>query len=104
LTVDQAVPLGLVLNELLTNALVHAFPGRSGQISIDLGSEADGGIHLEVADDGVGFTPPTDMKSLGLELVKRLVRQLRARLVFDSTPTTGSRYRILVPREEQRHA
>ena len=55
LDVDSAVPIGLILNELIVNALKHAFPdGRAGTLHIALRHAADG-LHLEVSDDGVGL-------------------------------------------------
>jgi two-component sensor histidine kinase/CheY-like chemotaxis protein len=84
LTVDQAIPCGLILNELLSNALKHAFKdGRAGTIRITLQKTPDGSVELAVADDGVGF--PRDFRwqesrSLGLKVVLTLVKQLRADL------------------------
>ena len=76
---DTAVPCGLILNELLTNALKYAFPdGRAGDIYITLSAEA-GRVTLSVRDTGVGF--PTDLdfrhtESLGLQVVSMLTEQL----------------------------
>lgn len=56
LDVDTAVPIGLILNELIVNALKHAFPnGRQGTLRVSLHRQVDG-LHLEVSDDGVGLT------------------------------------------------
>lgn len=56
LDVDTAVPIGLILNELIVNALKHAFPdGRRGTLRVSLHRQVDG-LHLEVSDDGVGLT------------------------------------------------
>lgn len=56
LDVDTAVPIGLILNELVVNALKHAFPnGREGTLRVSLHRHVDG-LHLEVSDDGVGLT------------------------------------------------
>jgi two-component sensor histidine kinase len=56
LDVDTAVPIGLILNELVVNALKHAFPqGRKGALRVSLHRRVDG-LHLEVSDDGVGLT------------------------------------------------
>lgn len=78
---DTALPYGLIVNELVTNALRHAFPdGRGGTIELRL-SRTDGAIELLVADDGVG--PPADWSggeapagSLGLRIVRALAGQL----------------------------
>ena len=80
LGVDQAIPIGLILNELISNALKHAFPdGRSGTIRIEAQSQ-DSLVNLAVVDDGVGMAEDLDArgrKSLGLEIVEILARQLR---------------------------
>jgi PAS domain S-box-containing protein len=77
--VDTAVPCGLILNELLTNALKYAFPdGRTGDIHIGLRAEA-GHVTLRVHDTGVGFPEDLDFQntdSLGLQLVGMLTEQL----------------------------
>lgn len=80
LGVDQAIPAGLILNELVSNALKHAFPdGRTGSVVIE-GSRREGRIHLAVVDDGVGVPPGVDMvrpNSLGMQIIKILTRQLK---------------------------
>lgn len=77
LPVDQAIPLGLILNELITNALKHAFPDdRRGTVTIGLGQHEQR-VVLTVADDGVGGSAPAvTSASLGTLLVRTLVRQL----------------------------
>lgn len=77
---SRAVPLGLVVNELVTNALKHAFPqGRSGVIRVEFSVVPPGEGHLCVRDDGVGMGPPRPGSS-GTELVRRLVQQVGGRL------------------------
>ncbi len=79
LDIDRAMPCGLIISELLSNSLKHAFAEReTGRISIDLTRE-NGSFILRVGDDGVGL--PVDMdfrdtESLGLQLVNTLVEQL----------------------------
>lgn len=84
LNIDQSIPCGLILNELVSNALKHAFPdNRSGEIIIGLSSGADEWISLAVRDDGVGFPADLDFmnsRSLGLQLVDMLVKQLQGRI------------------------
>jgi PAS domain S-box-containing protein len=84
LAVDTAVPCGLIVNELLTNCLKHAFPDeRPGLIEIQVIAGADRGICLLVRDDGVGLPPHVDLDrtdTLGLQLVKTLAEQLRAQV------------------------
>jgi two-component sensor histidine kinase len=81
LGIDYAVPCGLIVNELVSNALKHAFPNQDkGEISIRLQTEAtQQKIQLLVSDDGVGIQEGVDLSnptSLGLQLVKALVSQL----------------------------
>ena len=82
LPVNHAVPCGLILNELFTNALKHAFVNRDkGKVTVSLGSDAPDRISLSVGDDGIGLPPETDLKgarSLGLRLVQMLAGQLHA--------------------------
>lgn len=88
LVLDQAIPCGLILNELISNALKHAFPdGREGTIRLGL-SEENGRVSIRLADDGVGVLPgmnPLRNANLGLELVQTLVEQLDGHLEMDTT-------------------
>ncbi len=77
---EHAVPLGLIVNELVTNALKYAFPdARSGMIQVDLEVLHHGEGCLRVRDDGIGMGPPRPGSS-GTELVHRLVRQIGGHL------------------------
>jgi two-component sensor histidine kinase len=82
--VDRAIPCGLILNELITNALKHAFPdGRRGVVRVEFGREAAGAIAFSVRDDGEGFPRDFDVwksESMGMQLVCTLVEQLDAEL------------------------
>src|SRR5262249_31439684 len=79
---DMAVPCGLILNELVSNAFKHGFPGGSGgEIKLTLHSTPGGRYTLRVQDSGVGIPPGLDFKtskSLGLKLVRLLTQQIRA--------------------------
>lgn len=95
LGVEQAIPCGLILNELLTNALKHAFPeGRVGRVRVSAQSTSDGRIAVSVADDGVGLAKrplAQASESLGWRLVQTLAEQLDAELLVESgTGTTVS--------------
>ncbi|MCX6876415.1 MAG: PAS domain-containing protein [Verrucomicrobia bacterium] len=85
LEIDQAIPCGLLVSELVSNALKHAFPaGQRGELWVGLQPVAGGsGLRLRVADNGTGLPPafdPLDLTSLGLQLVSALARQLGGRL------------------------
>jgi len=81
MSMDLAVPCGLILNELVSNALKHAFPdGAAGEIRMTLHSGPQGICVLRVEDSGVGIPASLDVdrnKSLGLRLVKSLTKQIR---------------------------
>ncbi len=82
---QRAVPCGLLVNELLSNACKHAFPdGRSGTLKVELHAPGDDGLALlAVSDDGVGLPPGVEIgqtRSLGLQLVPLLTEQIGAEL------------------------
>jgi PAS domain S-box-containing protein len=93
LDINSAVPCGLILNELISNALKHAFPGgRTGEIKIGLRRGPGGAVELRVADDGVGFPKGLDFRkaeSFGLQIVNLLVGQLEAAIDLDRTKGTA---------------
>lgn len=81
LGLDLAIPCGLILNELMTNALVHGFPhGRQGEILVSLAEDEERTCILRVVDDGVGIPDIGSVQqagSLGLRLIRALSRQLK---------------------------
>lgn len=87
LPVDKAIPCGLILNELITNALKHAFPeGRKGSIRVELRNELGKRLRIVVSDDGVGLPAGLDTHtatSLGLNLVRMLTKQVGGTLEVD---------------------
>ena len=89
-SIDTALPIGLMLNELLTNALKYGFPnGRTGRLLVALGAEVDGQFTLRVQDDGIGLKPDFQLeqaKTLGLRLVRMFAKQLRAEVTVHSRP------------------
>jgi len=90
--VNAAVPCGLILNELFSNALKHAFRGREGgRVTVRLREDGAGRARLDVCDDGVGFPAGFDWRSapsLGLRLVQMLARQLHAAVELESANGT----------------
>lgn len=89
--INTAVPLGLIVNELVTNSMKHAFGGgESGEIKIQFYSE-DENLVLKVSDDGVGFPEDLDFKntsSLGLQLVNSLTNQISGEIKLNGTKGT----------------
>ncbi|HEX8665816.1 MAG TPA: sensor histidine kinase [Beijerinckiaceae bacterium] len=79
---DRAMPFALILSEVVTNAIRHAFKERRGTIAIAL-SEDEGVVRLTVHDDGFGFNPEVDGRGFGLRLVQSLAQQLDATFSFD---------------------
>jgi PAS domain S-box-containing protein len=96
IAVDRAIPWGLIINELVSNALKHAFPdNRSGEISIRFRLEGDDRLTLTVADTGVGMPPDLDFintETLGLQLVTMLTLQLNGQISMEGT--TGTAFTI----------
>lgn len=75
--IDTAVPLGLIVNELLTNTLKYAFPeSQHGNVQIKLQKQPDGGLQLQVSDNGIGKSSITQGTGFGGQLVALLTQQL----------------------------
>ncbi len=75
--IDTAVPLGLIVNELLTNTVKYAFPGgRDGKVLIKLEKQNNGILHMEVSDNGVGKSGVTQGTGFGGQLISLLTTQL----------------------------
>jgi PAS domain S-box-containing protein len=87
LTLDGAIPFGLLLNELLSNSLKHGFPsGRKGTVAVSI-HRIDGAVHMVVKDDGIGL--PANFKaeacgSMGMKLAGSLAHQLGGSLIFSA--------------------
>jgi PAS domain S-box-containing protein len=96
--IDTAIPAGLIINELVTNAFFHAFPGgRKGEIRVLL-HEKDGHYVLEIGNDGIEMQKDIDVQSggeLGLQLVRVLVKQLGGTLMLNKKPRTL--FKIIIP-------
>ncbi len=92
LDIDRAIPCGLIVNELVSNSLKHAFPnGQAGHIHITFRPHDDHTLHLVVSDDGQGMPPGVDwqnLPSLGMRLIFMLTRQLRGHVEVDSQDGT----------------
>ncbi len=101
LGVDAAISCGLIVNELVSNALKHAFPGgRKGTVEVVVRADGPGAV-LEVGDDGIGFPAEVDFRNpttLGLKLVCILAEQLRGTIELASG--RGTRFVIRFERGE----
>lgn len=99
LDVNVLIPLGLILNELISNALKHAFPDQAeGRIELQI-SEIAEGLEVLVADDGIGMKEGMDIQksdSMGFKLVRSFVTKMKAQMKVQSEE--GTRIRILIPK------
>jgi PAS domain S-box-containing protein len=93
LDVNSSIPCGLIINELVSNALAHAFPnGRKGRIDIRMRNDNERRTVLSVSDNGTGFPEAMDFRntaSLGMQLVTSLVKQLDGVIEMDRTEGTS---------------
>lgn len=101
LPIDKSIPLGLIVNELVTNTFKHAFPeGRTGRLDLILKKIAPGTFELVVEDSGIGIAADFDLEaseSLGLHLVATLADQLGGNLQLQCANPT--RFRIVFPEQ-----
>ncbi|MFN5397429.1 MAG: GAF domain-containing protein [Pseudanabaena sp.] len=97
LPIEQSIPLGLIINELISNTLKYAFPHGSGEINIQLMQTANK-YHLTVADNGIGIPQEIDLEntdSLGMQLVYSLTEQLEGHLIYSSE--NGTKFQVIFP-------
>ncbi len=91
LDVGHSIPCGLIINELVSNSLRHAFPDGCGRINVRMYRGNGGRVSLEVADNGIGFPENIDFRntrSLGMQLVISLVKQLNGVIELDRSKGT----------------
>lgn len=94
LNIDTAIPIGLIINELVTNSVKYAFPKCKGKISLKLISNQDH-LELTIKDNGIGIPEGIDVensKTLGLQLIQNLVNQLEGKLEMHSK--NGTEFKI----------
>ncbi len=101
--VDLAIPLGLALNELLTNSFKYAFPGEArGMVFLEMDQDASGGLAVKYRDDGVGLPAGFDSRnqpSLGLKLVHGIVEdQLRGSMELSGTDGFRCEFSLPAPK------
>jgi len=90
--INTAIPCGLIVNELVSNSMKHAFPDqKQGEIEITLKRDIEGQNYLVISDNGIGFPDDFDVEksdTLGLQLLHTLVTQLHGKLKFDQSDKT----------------
>jgi len=105
LSIDEAIPCSLIINELVTNAVKYAFTETGhGVIRIEL-AETEQGIRLLVKDNGVGFPPELNFReteTLGLQLVTMLVKQLDG--AIEQSVNGGTKYTLLFGKNDSKGA
>jgi two-component sensor histidine kinase len=102
LTLDRSIPCGLILNELITNALKYAYPKGKGEIVVSLSSDA-GDVKMTVSDSGAGLPVDFDWrksKSLGMTIVQALTKQLNGKL--EVGPPPGAVFTLRIPSDARR--
>jgi two-component system, sensor histidine kinase PdtaS len=99
LSADHAIPLGLLINELVTNAVKCAYPEGAGAIEVNA-REMEGHLHVEVSDQGIGLPDGFDIDpraSLGFKVITGLVRQLQGHLKVVSNNPKGTHFPLDLP-------
>jgi two-component sensor histidine kinase len=97
---DHAIPLGLLINELVTNAVKYAYPEGGGVIEVSA-REIKGHLRVEVSDQGIGlpegFTVDQPRGSLGFKVISGMLRQLHGQLTIVSNSPKGAHFRLDLP-------
>jgi two-component sensor histidine kinase len=95
---DAATPLGLIVNEVVSNAFKHAFAdGRAGRLGISLKRESEGTARLVIEDNGPGFDPDAPSKGIGRRLIDALTAQLGGSVRFEPAEGGGARFTLTFP-------
>jgi two-component sensor histidine kinase len=104
ISADKAVPLGLLINELVTNSAKHAYPDGCGEIHVS-GERRGIDLHVDVSDRGIGLPKDFDIDqpraSLGFKVIKSLVAQLDGRIAVASKTQQGVTVQLDVPLDEE---
>ncbi|HZY68035.1 MAG TPA: histidine kinase dimerization/phosphoacceptor domain -containing protein [Devosia sp.] len=99
---EAATPLGLILNEVVSNAFKHAFAdGREGALTVRLVRTGDGRGQLTVEDNGLGFDPQTPTKGIGRRLISALTQQIGGESRFETAVGGGSLFTLTFPLASQ---
>ncbi|MCK5147869.1 response regulator [bacterium] len=101
LHLDKAIPLGMIMNEVLANSLLHAFTGKKSKschIKIELGRRIDNNIRICIIDNGIGLPADFDSKSIasmGMTTINVLIEQLNAEVHWYTQSGTG--FELIIP-------
>ena len=103
LAIEMALPMGLIINELITNVYKYAFPGeRTGTLWVKLLPENDGKFSISICDNGIGLPEDFTMRTthaMGTQIVQILIQQVEAQL--EIVNTGGACFRILFSPNQQ---
>ncbi|MCO6388091.1 PAS domain-containing protein [Aliihoeflea sp. 40Bstr573] len=99
ITASRAAPLALIVNELVTNALKHAFDGQDYPILTTRIAKTDGWLRIEIEDNGSGMGEPDTSGSFGTRLIQSLSRQLKAQISWNDI-APGTRAVIELPQDD----
>jgi two-component sensor histidine kinase len=106
LDIERSVPLGLILNEVLTNALKYAFTGRdSGTITISCITDAHGWLTITITDNGIGLPVSFESEhsgSLGFSIIRELTRQMRGTVRCETAPYHGTAFIFHIPQRRRK--
>jgi len=99
LDIDTAVPCGLIINEIVSNSLKHAFVDnrKNACVTIDLAQTSEGKYRLVISDNGIGMPASFSVDnsdSLGIQLVEALTDQLEGTMQLENRPNEGLKYTI----------
>ncbi|MGD1856221.1 MAG: sensor histidine kinase [Leptolyngbyaceae cyanobacterium] len=101
LNIDVAVPCGLIINELVSNALKYAFPQhQTGEVNITISKKANQDLILTVSDNGIGLPAEVNIEqtaTMGLRMVKALIQQISGSLIVNRE--AGTSFQIIFPQK-----
>jgi two-component sensor histidine kinase len=97
LDADRAIPLGLAVSEVLTNALRHAFSGRAGGVVVVEALRHQSELIVRISDDGVGMEPASGTPGLGSRIIRSLAQRLAATILVESRPQAGTVVTLRLP-------
>jgi len=95
--VDRAISLGIIVSELVTNALRHAYPGTGGPVSVSLQDWDSESYQLIIEDEGIGLPLEKNQTSIGARIVDGMAKRLQSKLQIER-PARGTRFTLTFPK------